>query len=121
MKNEVKVVKNKIIIIYSGTYAIRTIDNIRFCNSSHNNSVLNFKTGKPLIAPVGLSKLALLLPEEAFCKIHKRYLVHYAIMQEAIIKDGKIIYRKHVLPITRECIAKFRCNAEAYHTSEKNE
>lgn len=117
MKNEVRIVNGKIIINYNGTFAIRTVDDIRFCKSTQNNSEIFLDAGKSLVVPLGLNKLALLLPERSFCKIHNRYIVHLGIMQKAIVKDGKILYRKYIIPITRDYIVEFIHKAEAFHTS----
>jgi DNA-binding LytR/AlgR family response regulator len=120
MKNEVKVTENTIIVIFSGMQAIRNVNNILFCKSVCHYTEIYFDTEKPIKALIGINKLALLLPGESFYKCHRRYIVHLGIVQEAIIKEGKILFREHVLPITRNCIAEFRCKAEVYHTSHKS-
>jgi len=119
MKNGVKVAGDKIIIVYNGMQAMRIINNIRFCSSCHNYSEIYFDTDNPVIAPIGINKLSLLLPEESFYKCHRLYIINLEILYEAIVKDGKILYHEQVFPVSRNRVKEFRHKAEAYRTYDK--
>ena len=117
MKNEVKVSGNTIIIVYNGEKIIRNINSIRFCRAVCRYSEIYFDKDKPVLAPVGINKLALLLPEEFFFICHRRYIIHLGILHDAIVKEDKIIYHSHFILVSRHRNKKFRDKTEVFHTS----
>ena len=100
MKNGVTIVENRIVIDYNGAHLVRFINHIRFCVSCSHCCEVYFDLIKPVVAPIAISKLELLLPKDSFCKIHRQSIIHRNILQYAIIKDEKIYYFTHTLPVS---------------------
>lgn len=118
MKNEVKVSGNTIIIVYNGVQTTRIISKIRFCKAKGHFSEIQFDTGKPVKAPICIDALAAMLPEESFFKCHRRYIINFFILHESVVKKDKIIYDKHILPVSRYKKKEFKKRSDAYYGLE---
>ncbi len=135
MKNGVKIVGNCIFIAYEGKLNIRSLYDIFFCESclhyceiyfdpvkilvdpntiskpklppTENLLLNNTDACKPLVAPIGIHNLALLLPCDSFCMIHRHCIVYLGILKKATIEANKIMFDKYILNISRYNIEEF--------------
>lgn len=114
MKNEVKIVGNNILIVCEGEELFRPLDHIYFCAAVCRYCEIVFNTDKPHKAIIGLNELALMLPKQVFYMCHKSFIIHLGILKEATIKDGKIFFLNHILPVSRYRFDEFQLKAISY-------
>ena len=95
-----KVEKNlNTILIKSGaqTYQVR-LENILYIEASGNHSLV-FTTERKIISQISLTNLALELPKNAFCRIHKSFIV--SIKHLDIIERTQVKINQLILPVGR--------------------
>lgn len=140
---------DRIFITYEGKLNILFLNDILFCESLCHNSEIYFHafkplfnpnaantqklplpkqenlfyldTIKPLIAPIGIHNLALLLPGDSFCKIHRKYIVYLGIFKDATIEADKILFGGYILRISREYADEFLDKLKKFHFPAKPE
>ncbi|MGD0709967.1 MAG: LytTR family transcriptional regulator DNA-binding domain-containing protein [Bacteroidales bacterium] len=114
MKNDVKIVGSTIFIACEGNEIYRPLNQIYYCEAVCRTCEIVFNTEKPQKAYIGLNKLALLLPKDAFYMCHRFFIIHLGILKEATIHEGKIFFRNYTVPVARERFNEFQYRALAY-------
>jgi hypothetical protein len=75
-------------------------DFIRYVESCGHGCEFCFYNGKLLPVPMLLKSVQEVLPESAFCRCCKGFIIHNIIIFEADIDHNNILYRKKVIPLT---------------------
>jgi DNA-binding LytR/AlgR family response regulator len=118
MKNEVLILGNNIAIACEGQEIVRPLSHICYCEAICHNCAIFFKFQEdPQKAIIGINELALLLPKECFYMCHKSYIVHFDILNEAVIKGYKLLFHDQTLLISRYKLHDFWQKAIVYFSA----